>query len=67
MTQQLTCDELESRKQIAKRLSCHPKTIARAEARGEINAIRLNSKMIRYRKADVDAWIARSQSTRSGR
>jgi len=55
-------DILESRREVAQRIGCSTKTIQRAERRGELNPVRLNSRLIRYRVSDVREWIARSQN-----
>ena len=56
-----TPEVLESRREVALRIGCHTKTIARAEAKGELMPIKFNSRLVRYRRSDVDAWIARAQ------
>jgi len=55
-------DILLSRKDISKLAHVHPKTVARAEARGELTPIRFNSRLVRYRKSNVIRWIANAQA-----
>ena len=62
-SESLSADEiLESRRDIARRLHVNPKTVARAEARGELTAIKFNSRLTRYRRSEVDRWIAAAQA-----
>lgn len=55
-------DILESRNDVARRVGCCTKTIMRAEARGELIPLRLSSRLVRYRRSDVDAWLRRAIS-----
>lgn len=55
-------DILESRCEVARRIGCHPKTIQRAERRGELLPIKFNARLVRYRRSEVDAWIANAQA-----
>ena len=51
-----------SRQELAARLGCHLMTIKRAEKRGELHSIRLNSRFLRYRESEVARWIADASS-----
>jgi len=53
--------ELITRCEVAHRIGCHPKTIQRAERRGELTPLKFNSRLVRYRRTDVDAWINHAQ------
>jgi len=55
-------DILDSRSEVARRIGCSPKTIQRAERRGEIVPIRFNARLVRYRRSDVDTWIANARA-----
>ena len=50
-------DPLLTRRQVAMQLSVHTETIKRMEKRGEIEAIRINSKNVRYRSSELDRLI----------
>ncbi|MEA3189039.1 MAG: Helix-turn-helix domain [Chthoniobacter sp.] len=67
LSQHASTDQLESRREVAARVRCHPKTIARAEVRGELTPIKFNSRLIRYRRSDVDRWIADARSVPENR
>jgi len=56
----MSYDPLLTRRQVADLLSVHPETIKRMEKRGEIAAVRLNSRNVRYRASEIDALIARA-------
>ncbi len=54
--------ELLSRKQIAKMAAVHPGTVKRWECRDKVlTPIRINSRVIRYDKAQVDKLLGRSR------
>lgn len=54
--------ELLSRKQIAKMAAVHPGTVKRWERRDKVlTPIRINSRVIRYDKAEVDKLLGRSR------
>jgi len=53
-------DVFESRQDVAMRIGCHPKTVQRAEQRGELAPVKFNTRLVRYRRSDVDAWIAKA-------
>jgi len=55
-----TDDALVSRREVASRIGCNPKTVQRAERRGELKAVKFNSRFVRYRRSDIEAWIANS-------
>ena len=57
-------EPLDSRLQVARRVGCHPKTVARAEKRGELTAIRFNARLVRYRRSEVDEWISKAECIR---
>ena len=54
-------EPLDSMHEVAERVGCHPRTIARAAARGELNPIRFNSGLLRFRRSEVDRWIAAAE------
>jgi excisionase family DNA binding protein len=56
-----TDEPLDSRHQVAQRVGCHPRTVARAEKRGELTAIKFNARLVRYRRSEVEAWISRAE------
>ena len=54
--------ELLSRKKIAKMAGVHPGTVKRWERRDKVlTPIRINSRVIRYDKAEVDKLLGRSR------
>ena len=59
-----TEEPLDSRQQVAQRLGCHSRTIARAEKRGDLTAIKFNARLVRYRRSEVEAWISRAECSR---
>jgi hypothetical protein len=54
---QIDIPQLLSRATVANMVRCHVRTVARAEQRGELKAIKLNSRLVRYDVRDVAAWI----------
>lgn len=58
---QIDPEPLDSIEDVARRLKCHKRTISRVVAKGDLKPIRFNSRLIRFRRSDVDAWIYRSQ------
>jgi len=62
MSRQIEITEtLQSRGQVAALVGCHPRTIQRAEKNGELQPIKFNARLIRYRLSDVLAWIERAR------
>ena len=61
---QLKISALLSRKEVAERVKCHPRSIARAERRGELKGIKFNSRLVRYDPTEVDAWIQQAKSNK---
>ena len=55
-------DRLVSRKQVADAVPCSIRTVARAELRGELPAIKLSPRLERSKVSDVEAWIDRSKT-----
>ena len=56
-------NELLSRKQVAKMAGVHPGTVKRWERRDKVlTPIRINSRVIRYDKAEVDKLLGRSRN-----
>lgn len=54
--------ELLSRKQVAKMAGVHPGTVKRWERRDKVlTPIRINSRIIRYDKVEVDKLLGRSR------
>lgn len=55
MTQHVdhTTEQLLSRAQVAARWNLHPETIKRRERAGILPAVRLSSRVVRYRLSDV--------------
>lgn len=55
-------NELLSRKQVAEIAGVHPGTVKRWERRDKVlTPIRINSRVIRYDKAEVDKLLGRSR------
>ena len=50
-------DLLQSRQEVAHLVGCCTRTVVRAEKRGELKAVRLSSRMTRYRASDIERWI----------
>ena len=46
-----------SRRQVAQLAGVHTETIKRAQRRGDLPAIVLNSRLTRYRERDVIRWL----------
>ena len=53
----LNSGPLLSRKEVARFLGCHIETVKRMQRRGQLPAIILNSRLIRYERADVERLI----------
>lgn len=53
---------MESRREVADRVGCHPRTVARAEQRGELHPVRFSARMVRYYRTEVNAWISRGRA-----
>jgi len=51
-----------SRQELAARMGCCLMTIKRAEKRGELHPIRINSHFLRYRESEIARWIADASS-----
>lgn len=56
--------ELLSARQLAVRLSIHPKTVIRWAARGFFPVVRVNRRVLRFPIADVQRFVASSTATR---
>jgi excisionase family DNA binding protein len=54
--------ELVTRKEVADLVRVSTKTVQRAERRGELIPVKFNSRLVRYHRSDVDAWIAKAQA-----
>lgn len=54
-------EPLDSLEDVALRLKCHKRTVSRMVAKGELKPVRFNSRMIRFKRSDIDALIHRSQ------
>jgi len=52
-----TPDALLSRRQVAALLGVSTETIKRADRSGRLKALRFNSRLVRYRRADVERMI----------
>ena len=48
--------------QVYSRMGCCLMTIKRAEKRGELHPIRINSHFLRYRESEIARWIADASS-----
>lgn len=46
-----------TRKHVAAYLGVHPGSVKRYQHRGQLPAILINSRTVRYRREDVDAFI----------
>lgn len=49
---------LLTRQQVAEALQVNPRTIARWEEKGLLKPLKFSARSIRYRKEDVERWIA---------
>jgi excisionase family DNA binding protein len=54
-------EKLGSRGEVAALVGCHPRTIQRAEKRGELHPIKFNARLIRYKLSEVLEWIENSR------
>jgi excisionase family DNA binding protein len=50
-----------SRREVAEKIGVHTETIKRATKRGELPVEKFNSRLLRYRLSDVNAWIERAR------
>ena len=57
-------NELLTRKQVAALFQVSPLTVIRMENEGKLPAIRLGAGSVRYRKVDVEAYIARCMTVK---
>jgi len=55
--------ELVSARKLAAKLSLHPKTVHRWAARGFFPVVRVNRRVLRFRIADVQRFIAANTET----
>jgi excisionase family DNA binding protein len=60
-TDPLPPEPLDTLKDVARRLRCHKRTIARAVADGLLHPVRINSRLIRFRRSEVNRWIAQAE------
>ena len=56
-TEGLNSGPLLSRKDVARLLGCHVETVKRMQRRGQLPAIILNSRFIRYSRSDVEKLL----------
>jgi excisionase family DNA binding protein len=54
-------EPLDSIRDIARRVGCSKRTIARKIASGELDALKFNARLVRVKRSVVEAWIARAQ------
>ena len=55
---------LDTMEAVAHRVRCHKRTVARAVARGVLHPIRFNARLVRFRRSEVDRWIAQAEGGR---
>lgn len=53
-------DPLLSREEVARQVGCSTRTVIRAEKRGDLAAMKMSSRMTRYRASAVQRWINRA-------
>jgi predicted site-specific integrase-resolvase len=56
-----SCESLLTRKQVAELLGVCTESVKRRERAGLLSAIRLGCRITRYRRADVEKLISRSE------
>ena len=60
-TDQPPPEPLDTLEDIASRVHCSKRTIARAVADGLLHPVRFNARLIRFRRSEVDRWIAQAE------
>jgi excisionase family DNA binding protein len=51
-------EHLMTAAEVAQRFNVHPETIRRWARKGELPAVRVNRKVVRYRPSDVEALLS---------
>lgn len=59
-----TAEPLDTMDDIARRVHCHKRTIARAVADGLLQPVRFNARLVRFRRSEVERWIAQAEGGR---
>jgi excisionase family DNA binding protein len=59
-------DRLLTSRDVAEYVVAHPETVLRWVRRGEIPALRLPSGELRFREAEIDAWLEERATTVRG-
>ena len=57
-------EPLDTMDDVARRVHCHKRTIARAVADGLLHPVRFNTRLIRFRRNEVERWMAQAEGGR---
>ena len=60
----LVSAQLLTARQVADLLQIHARSVWRLVATGQLKAVRLGSKMVRFRLTDIEEFIAKAESCR---